>query len=193
MKKNSNLTHHSIVYSHRRWILFVLSTIVITCIGSQFVIWRSPATAQPAPKRGPLIVRGYIATDIAGRIDTPGIAVPQLLPRDVYLPGIVVFLRNLSGGDDSKPNTTDLSGRFTLLAPKPGRYNVCWKSKGFQDGCGKDIISVTAPVFLNGAHPAGSPGQGYCDFRQGEDEGRNASAPARTAGKRELLRTRRVA
>lgn len=148
MQKNSS-SKDSIVYSNRRWILLVLITLVVVCIGSQYVVWREPVTAQPAPRRGPLIVRGYIATDVASRRDIPGIAAAQFLPRDVYLPGIRVFLKNLSGGDDSKPNTTDLSGRFTLLAPKPGRYNVCWKTKGFEDGCGKDIISVTAPVFLS--------------------------------------------
>jgi len=146
MQQNTKSVHCSVVYSYRRWILLVLTTLVITCIASQYATWRSPSTAQPAPKRGPLIVRGYIAADIGAR-ETPGIA--ALPSRDIFLPGIRVFLKNLSGGADSKPNTTDLSGRFTLLAPKPGRYTVCWKTRGFEDGCAKDILSVTAPVFLS--------------------------------------------
>lgn len=151
MKQNANSQpmRRSIVLTYGRWTLLVLTILGTVFAGFQYFGAWSPATAQPAPKRGPLVVRGYIATPIGGRQDTFANVAVQQPQRDVYLPNIDVFLRSASGGDETKTVATDLSGRFTLKAPKPGRYHVCWKAKGFESDCAKDTITVTAPVFLS--------------------------------------------
>jgi hypothetical protein len=152
MKQNANSSpmRRSTVQLYGRWTLLVLTILVAVCLGASYFDWRSPAKAQPAPRRGPLVVRGYIATALGAGQDTLAIAAAVRLPeRDVYLPNISVFLRNASSNDESKSVVTDLSGRFTLIAPSPGRYRVCWKARGFESDCAKDIISVTAPVFLS--------------------------------------------
>lgn len=101
---------------------------------------------QPSSRVQPF-VRGYIA-----------ISVPQITGdiisnergvRPVYLPGVSVSLLNLADDSRSDPVTTDLSGRFTVMATT-GRYRVCWQARGFVDGCTQDIVSVGSfPVHLS--------------------------------------------
>jgi hypothetical protein len=111
---------------------------------------QTQAVLQPAPAPKGVFVRGYIATTVGGRVDVPGVPPPA---RDVFLPGINVFLRNDQTGEESKPAITDLSGRFTLRAPSEGRYRVCWKAPGFVDDCSKEIFSVSsAPVHVSTVH-----------------------------------------
>ncbi|MBV9923737.1 MAG: hypothetical protein JOZ96_01755 [Acidobacteria bacterium] len=102
------------------------------------------SSAQPRPSRLPLLVRGYIAAEVFDRSQT---AEGRFSAHDVFLPGITVFLRNAGTNADGNPVRTDLSGRFTLRPPAPGRYRVCWKSKGYTEGCSKDAYTVfSGPV-----------------------------------------------
>jgi hypothetical protein len=112
----------------------------------QYLAAKAPTEAQ-TKRNGPLIVRGYIATTIGGSQDA--VAAARIPGKDVFLPGIKVFLVDASTNDDGKPVTTDLSGRFTLLAPKSGRYRVCWKTDTFENGCSKAVVSVSGPVFVS--------------------------------------------
>jgi cytochrome c5 len=100
------------------------------------------SSAQQAPRRFPLFVRGYIAATVFSRSQT--LFEGSRGAHDVFLPGIKVFLRNAGTNVESGTAETDLSGRFTLRPPVPGRYRVCWKSKGFIDDCSKDIYSVSS-------------------------------------------------
>jgi hypothetical protein len=56
----------------------------------------------------------------------------------VLVPGVTTWLRNpgthkLVG----RPVRTNLSGRFLFVKVRIGRYQVCWKARGFVIGCGK--------------------------------------------------------
>lgn len=98
----------------------------------------SPAQQSQAATARPPLVRGYIAARVGD-----GDRVPR---HDVYLPGVKVYLRNLSTGATSDSQETDLSGRFTLPAAKD-RFVVCWDAQGFIAGCDtQHIVSVSAPV-----------------------------------------------
>jgi hypothetical protein len=134
----------------KKSIIFVFVAGAVTWIALQFFAGGNPSEAQ-APKKGPLIVRGYIATMIGGNQGaTPSAA--NFPGREVYIPGVTVFLSDAAdprGSAASKSTITDLSGRFTVLAPKAGRYRVCWKTEGFVNECAKDILSVNAPIFVS--------------------------------------------
>ncbi len=86
------------------------------------------------------LVRGYIATAVE-EPNTSG-DFGQVSTHDVFLPNVEVFLSNVSTSDLGAPTTTDLSGGFTLGPRDPGRYRVCWKARGFADGCSESIVSV---------------------------------------------------
>lgn len=62
--------------------------------------------------------------------------------KDIYLPGVSVFLEDPQASLRSEAGQTDLSGRFTLYAPAPGRYRLCWKSGVYGDGCTDDLVSA---------------------------------------------------
>lgn len=115
------------------------------------------AGPQCPPKKPPKVqgpqfapfVRGYLAATVGGKtVDVPaGVAV--VLPRDVFLPGVGVFLMEATSGVKTTPDITDLSGRFTIY-PKPGRYRLCWESKSYGQGCLQTFVSVSnAPVNLS--------------------------------------------
>lgn len=65
----------------------------------------------------------------------------------IDLPGIEVFLRNVGNGAEIGGTTTDFDGRyhvFTELAA--GQFTVCSRGAGWQESCGGEIITNTAPV-----------------------------------------------
>jgi hypothetical protein len=111
--------------------------------------WR-PAVAQPTHIVGQsLMVRGYVAARVGGRDDN-GIISRSLPARDVYLPAVEVFLVDAQNSPAGAPVRTDLSGRFTLYAPKLGRYKICWKAQGFVPGCDGKFVSLgSAPQFVS--------------------------------------------
>ncbi|MDB5933375.1 MAG: hypothetical protein JWQ01_719 [Massilia sp.] len=97
-----------------------------------------------------LMVRGYIAARVGGR-DDAGVPSRTLPARDVYIPGVDVYLAEPNGAAAvTKPVRTDLSGRFTLYADKPGKYQICWKAAGFIAACHQQVIGVGgAPAFVS--------------------------------------------
>ena len=98
------------------------------------------------------MVRGYIAARVGG-LDDIGVPSRTLPPRDVYLPGVEVFLNDVQGARVGVPVHTDLSGRFTLYAEKVGRYRICWKARGFVSACDAKFVSLGgAPVFVSTIH-----------------------------------------
>lgn len=99
-----------------------------------------------------LMVRGYIAARVGGT-DHAGVLSRTLPPRDVYVPAVEVYLKDAQGALVGAPVRTDLSGRFTLYAEKPGPHVICWKAKGFVPGCEAKSISLGgAPVFVSTLH-----------------------------------------
>ena len=130
----------------KKIIVLVFIAGVVAWFALQYLAGKTPTEAQPK-RSGPLLVRGYIATTIGGNQETTGAV--RFAGKDVYLPGIKVFLTDVGSGNGGKPVTTDLSGRFTLLAPKPGSYRVCWETESFGNGCAKGLVSVTGPVFVS--------------------------------------------
>jgi cytochrome c5 len=147
--------HSSSINLIKQGTLIAFVILVVVGLVVQHLGERTPSAAQQAPKRGTLFVRGYIAAPVTGgklvaggNTGRPTNAARQDI-RDIYLPGITVFLKE-AGGKESKSVLTDLSGRFTLRPPKPGRYRVCWKARGYKEDCSKEIVSVTnAPVHVS--------------------------------------------
>ena len=121
-----------------------VSRLAATGIAAVLVLCASctkPRAAKPKP-----FVRGYIAVRV---LKSPMSEAARRGERDVFLPRVKVHLLNLADNSKSDPVTTDLSGRFTLLASN-GRYRVCWEADGFETGCTSDIVSVAgAPVHLS--------------------------------------------
>ncbi|MFL6313351.1 MAG: carboxypeptidase-like regulatory domain-containing protein [Terriglobales bacterium] len=111
-----------------------------------------PIKRKPRPS---LAVRGYITA--TGRFGQPAavdvtnaVAIGKGGSKDVYLPGVNVFLQDAVTRKMSKMVKTDLSGRFTLFAPQVGRYHLCWKSTVYGAGCDSRFISAgTQPVFIS--------------------------------------------
>jgi hypothetical protein len=88
------------------------------------------------------LVTGYIALSPGGG-DQTALAVVKR-GRDIFLPDVLVSLRDPSGtAIFAGPGVTDLSGRFTVSINGPARFQVCWKTHGFVDGCSKTIYSVS--------------------------------------------------
>lgn len=86
-------------------------------------------------KNAPVAVEGYLIASPSGSF---GNAPVGSLEGGILVPGIHVWLRNLSMNTRTLTVRTDLSGRFTFPPrQRPGRYAVCWKEFGFVPGCSK--------------------------------------------------------
>lgn len=131
--------------------LFLLAVAVLLCaieMGTRhFSTCPEPAAARlgsataPSAPRGmnePL-VRGYIAVTVGGKRAHEAKGAPT---EDIYVPNVKVVLRDEADNIASDAALTDLSGRFTVRALKPGRYRVCWSARGIEAGCDKALISV---------------------------------------------------
>ncbi len=108
----------------------------------------APVSAEPQtrPRLNRLanLVRGYIAV-AAGRSGRTGVTaagLPRQIPKDVFLPGVEVYLEDPQTGKLSKPDRTDLSGRFSVYAPGRGRYRICWTSPVYGKGCTPVYVSA---------------------------------------------------
>ncbi len=129
----------------KRW----FASMSLALLAAAGLAWRT-AHAQPAHVVGQdLMVRGYIAARVGGHDDI-GVVSRQLPARDVYVPAVEVFLEDAANVPAGVPDRTDLSGRFTLYAPKPGRYRICWKAPGYVPGCEQKFVSLgSAPQFVS--------------------------------------------
>ncbi len=111
------------------------------------------ATPTPAPKASaPNAVRGYLAAAIGRSADPElgGFNSAAIDGKDVYLPGVTVFLEDALTGKRGDSARTDLSGRFTVYAPDKGRYRICWDSKVYDSGCTAVFVSAgSEPQFVS--------------------------------------------
>jgi len=131
-------------------VALVVSLIALAVLVLVATLYWRPVAAQPTHVVGQnLMVRGYIAARVGGR-DDRGIFSPTLVARDIYLPAVEAYLADAQGNRAGVPVRTDLSGRFTLYAPAPGRYKICWKADGYVPGCDGKFVSLgTAPQFVS--------------------------------------------
>jgi hypothetical protein len=115
-------------------------------------ICRSPQ-AQPVPVIAQdFMVRGYIAATAGNspQAEQSGLYSRFVPAKDIYLPGVEIYLEDPTLGQLSKPSKTDLSGRFTVFAPAKGRYRICWKSPVYGNGCDGTFISAGgSPQFVS--------------------------------------------
>ena len=144
--------------------LVALVAILGTMMLAVVLLWQ-PVVAQPShvvPQN--LMVRGYIAARVGGTDDR--FIISRKLPaRDVYLPGVDVFLDDAQGGRVGVPSRTDLSGRFTLYAPAIGSYRICWKAEGYVAGCEQKLVSLgSAPQFVSTVRIPVARKDGYIAF-----------------------------
>lgn len=141
------LTTRLRVGSLRLCCLAILAAIVaVAFIGCQ---------SSPTPVAKPVgsnEVRGYLAASVGRSADPElgGIRWATIEDKQIYLPGITVYLEDPQTGQRSAPARTDLSGRFTLYAPARGRYRICWDSKIYDSGCTTFFASTGgAPQFVS--------------------------------------------
>jgi hypothetical protein len=115
---------------------------------------RADVVLQPRPIYGeprPVIVRGYLAAFIPGTQDEALRLVKLPSPRghNLYLPGVNVYLL-FSNSKRSGAVRTDLSGRFSLPAAPQIRFNVCWTSKSYGEGCSERVyLTQGGPLFVS--------------------------------------------
>ena len=109
-----------------------------------FLISLSLAACAPKNVAAPPRIVGTL-TLIASGDPVPGTA-------RIELPDIDVFLQNSSGAQVGVKSTTQLEGKFRLVAPGPGSYSVCWNATGFGSGCSAKFSVQDQSLFL-GAVP----------------------------------------
>lgn len=92
------------------------------------------------PPSGAFAVTGYLTAPTSHRAQDDGSKLT--LSERVFVPGVTVWLHHEDTNTDTQAVRTDLSGRFTFPPQKPGRYVLCWKAKGFVNGCSSEIVNV---------------------------------------------------
>lgn len=98
----------------------------------------------PKPTRSN-VVRGYLAATVGRSAKAEPDKIKSRASfegKDIYLPGITVYLEDPKSGKRSDSTHTDLSGRFTLYAPDQGLYRICWESKIYDNGCTAAFIKA---------------------------------------------------
>lgn len=109
-----------------------------------------------APDASPLVrtptVRGYLAVAVgqSEQAERSGLYSREIEPKDIFLPGVTVYLEDPQTGDRSEETVTDLSGRFTLYPPGSSTYQLCWSSEVYGDGCTPaNLAAGGTPQFLS--------------------------------------------
>lgn len=107
----------------------------------------SSSFSQPVPQFKPVRVTGTLRLVVptANFADPTFINAPGALTNPIALPDQKVALRLV--GDNNALDTADtaLDGRFNLMAPRPGKYQVCWSIAG-SSGCSKAFVVRKATV-----------------------------------------------
>ena len=119
-------------------LVFLVSVLILTSPSSS----RSQPPVNGGKSVGMPLVRGYVAAAVSQDKPNPDGPPAPGSSRDVFLPGVTVFLHDLVTNTDTSSVRTDLSGRFTLRAPHAGRYTLCWKAEGFESGICSDVVAV---------------------------------------------------
>jgi hypothetical protein len=141
------------IRSRQRGISLLPAGIALALIAVVGIPSSRHVNAQLATQPLDNLVRGYLAA-VPGpsrQPDAPSVTVVPSPLKAVYLPGVNVYLQDLRApGRTSAPAKTDLSGRFTLYAPAPSQYQLCWESRVYGAGCLKGPLEAgRAPQFLS--------------------------------------------
>ncbi|HEV2805766.1 MAG TPA: carboxypeptidase-like regulatory domain-containing protein [Chthoniobacterales bacterium] len=144
------------------WLLVLVVLAVTAAIG--FGIYRFYLPPRIRVSTGSNLVRGYLAVAVgpSTKGESAGIPSRTIKDKQIYLPGITVYLEEQKSGKRSASVRTDLSGRFTLFAPVAARYRLCWESKIFGSGHTSDFITAgSAPQFLSTVNISIPPRKGF--------------------------------
>lgn len=143
-------------------LLGILVIVVVVAVGG-FAIYRYLIPWWWPKRPVSTLVRGYLAaaTERSDLLNFNQSSPPTKGGKDIYLPGVTVFLEDPKNARTSNIARTDLSGRFSLYAPAPGRYRICWKSPVYGDGCTPVFVSTgSAPQFVSTVHLILPPREG---------------------------------
>jgi hypothetical protein len=69
----------------------------------------------------------------------------QLDPNDghkVFLPDISIFLKDVETGKETNAVVSADNGRYSISAPQPGNYQLCWKGQGWLAGCDAKPMAI---------------------------------------------------
>lgn len=129
--------------SRARIALLTLAVVAVVAVAAIWIYKRF--TPKPPLKTfGSNLVRGYLAAAV-GRSpraeSSGGIYAREIEGKEIYLPGVTVFLQD-ANGTRSDEVRTDLSGRFTVQVPGAADYRLCWKSKVYGDDCLKESFTA---------------------------------------------------
>jgi hypothetical protein len=140
-----------------------LAVICLTLFSMKAAFAPHPVQAQsPKIDNHNLIVRGYIVAVPAAKEQLATVAVVRSPVKEIYLPGVDVYLSEPQTAKTSNTVRTDLSGRFTVTAPERGRYQICWKSPVYGAGCNPGFVSVGAsPQFVSSVRISLPPRAGF--------------------------------
>ena len=115
-----------------------------------------PPTDTPPPASAQIpVVRGYLAVAVGNSPDAEsgGIFASKIDGKDIFLPGVEVYLEDPQTALTSEPAITDLSGRFTLFAPAQGDYRICWNSAVYDSDCTPVFVNAgSSPEFVSTVH-----------------------------------------
>jgi hypothetical protein len=149
-------------------VAIVLLVIVIVLLIHEFCFPVPPKKPNPVPvpieSSNANLVRGYLAVTVGNsdKAKSEGIYSQSIEGKDVYIPGLKVYLKDSKTGKRSQLTHSDLSGRFSLYAPGKGNYSLCWESGGYDSGCTAAFISAgLAPQFLSTVNIKVPHKQGY--------------------------------
>ena len=83
--------------------------------------------SKPAPSTGAQI-HGLVYVDVSDAGGPAG-------KRQVFVPGVTVFLKGAATNASTARVTTNARGFFTAGPVPPGEYTICWEGDGFEPGC----------------------------------------------------------
>ncbi|MBV8281719.1 MAG: carboxypeptidase regulatory-like domain-containing protein [Candidatus Eremiobacteraeota bacterium] len=119
-------------------------TRVLACVA---VLVLAPfALAQPALSLPGGEVHGSVLALIRGEEFFP--LKNAFVDRNIFLPDINVFLKNTATSALTPEVATNLDGSFTFPSQPQATYQLCWKSDGFQPGCGTPFVLRSFNVYL---------------------------------------------
>lgn len=101
---------------------------------------------RPSAPQTPRAVHGFIRGAVASRVVKNGDPTTEAVR--VYLPDVIVFLRNASTRRVVASTRTDLNGAFYFPPQPPGEYEVCQQRDGFVPGCRKPFTLSDKHLYL---------------------------------------------
>lgn len=121
----------------RRWIAVTRTTVFFSYIA--LIICATVAITGCRKKVPPTggAAHGFIYAQLRG-VETTGAGGI----RQIFLPGITVYLKNVSTNATSPKVVTDLNGRFVTTKQPAGTYQVCWEGTGFVSGCDQQNLVI---------------------------------------------------